>query len=100
MRICTDWQLVGPLTPKTFASSDTASLESYEYRKRVKPVVDLLKTLYEDMSVLGRDTIAHLVSSASSVLTSAYKSDEGDSIFIAPPTPRSRYYESLDKGAM
>ena len=62
--------------------------------------MDLLKTMYNDLTVFDRATLADLVSSVSSVLTTAYKSDEGESIFIAPPTPRSRYYESLDKGAM
>jgi UDP-glucose:glycoprotein glucosyltransferase len=56
--------------------------------------------MYDDLTVFDRSTLADLVSSISSVLTTAYKSDEGESIFIAPPTPRSRYYESLDKGAM
>jgi UDP-glucose:glycoprotein glucosyltransferase len=56
--------------------------------------------MYEDITVFDRSTLADLVSSISSVLTTAYKSDEGESIFVAPPTPRSRYYESLDKGIM
>lgn len=93
-------QLVGPLTSNNFAAEDIAPLEAYEYRKRTKPVFDLLRTMYDDMSMLGREVVANLVSSASSTLTLAYKSDEGDSIFVAPPIPRSRYYESLDQGAM
>jgi UDP-glucose:glycoprotein glucosyltransferase len=95
-----DNQLVGPLSASTFADEDFAPLETYEYRKRAKPVVDLLKTMYEDITIFDRATLADLVSSVSSVLTTAYKSDEGESIFVAPPTPRSRYYESLDKGIM
>jgi UDP-glucose:glycoprotein glucosyltransferase len=93
-------QVVGPLSDSTFAAEDFAPLEMYEYRKRVKPVVDLLKTVYEDITKFDRATLADLVSSISSVLTTAYKSDEGESIFVAPPTSRSRYYESLDKGIM
>jgi UDP-glucose:glycoprotein glucosyltransferase len=95
-----DNQLVGPLSASTFAAEDFAPLETYEYRKRAKPVVDLLKTMYEDITIFDRATLADLVSSVSSVLTTAYKPDEGESIFVAPPTPRSRYYESLDKGIM
>ena len=93
-------QLVGPLSASTFAAEDFASLEMYEYRKRAKPVVDLLKTMYEDITIFDRATLADLVSSVSSVLTTAYKTDEGESIFVAPSIPRSRYYESLDKGIM
>jgi UDP-glucose:glycoprotein glucosyltransferase len=93
-------QLVGPLSDSTFAAEDFAPLEMYEYRKRAKPVVDLLKTMYEDIAIFDRAMLADLVSSISSVLTTAYKTDEGESIFVAPPIPRSRYYESLDKGIM
>jgi len=96
----TNNQLVGPLSASTFAAEEFAPLETYEYRKRAKPVVDLLKTMYEDITIFDRATLADLVSSISSVLTTAYKSDEGESIFVAPPVPRSRYYESLDKGIM
>lgn len=95
-----DIQLVGPLSASTFAADDFAPLEMYEYRKRAKTVVDLLKTMYEDITQFDRGTLANLVSSVSSVLTTAYKTDEGESIFVAPPIPRSRYYETLDKGIM
>jgi hypothetical protein len=56
--------------------------------------------MYDDISTFDRATLADLATGISSVMTTAYKSDEGDSIFIAAPTPRSRYYESLDKGPM
>jgi UDP-glucose:glycoprotein glucosyltransferase len=56
--------------------------------------------MYDDITIFDPATLADLVSSVSSILTTAYKTDEGESIFIAPPTPRSRYYERLDKGAM
>jgi UDP-glucose:glycoprotein glucosyltransferase len=91
---------VGPLTAATFSGEDFAALETYEYRKRTKPVIDLLKTIHDDLPSLDRAGFADLVSSVSSVMTTAYKSDEGESIFIAPPSPRTRHYESLDKGTM
>ena len=44
-------QLIGPITPGSFIQEDFAALESYEYGKRIKPVYDLLKTMYADLSV-------------------------------------------------
>lgn len=95
-----DHQLVGPITPSTFPREDFAALESYESRKRAKPVLDLLRTLYDDMSIFDAATRYNLVTGISSVLTTAYKPAGGDSIFVAPPSPRSRYYETLDRGSM
>lgn len=94
------FQLVGPVTPDNFPSEDFAALEQFEYRKRAKPVVDLLKTMYDDLGAFDRATFANLVTGASSILTTAYKSDGGESIFIGTPTPRTRYYETLDRGSM
>lgn len=91
---------MGPVTPSTFPADDFAALEQYEYRKRAKPVVDLLKTLYEDFGAFDRATFANLVSGVSAILTTAYGPDGGDSIFIPAPSPRNHYYETLDRGSM
>ena len=47
-------QLVGPLTPATFSVGDFDMLEAFEHRKRVKPVIDLLKTMYDDITAFDR----------------------------------------------
>lgn len=88
------------MTPASFPAGDFAALEQYEFRKRAKPIVDLLKTVYDDLGVFDRTTYADLVSGASAIMTSAYKTNEGESIFIGTPSPRTRYYETLDRGSM
>lgn len=47
-------QLVGPVTSDTFAAEDFSTLEAYEYRKRVSSVVDLLRTMYQDLQTFDR----------------------------------------------
>lgn len=47
-------RLVGPLTPETFPVGDFDVLEVFEHRKRVKPIIDLLKTMYEDITAFDR----------------------------------------------
>jgi UDP-glucose:glycoprotein glucosyltransferase len=47
-------KLVGPIDPSSFLVEDFDTLEVYEHRKRVKPVIDLLKTMYDDISVFDR----------------------------------------------
>jgi UDP-glucose:glycoprotein glucosyltransferase len=45
---------VGPIDRSAFPLEDFDALELYEHRKRVKPVIDLLKTMYDDISVFDR----------------------------------------------
>ena len=50
----TDVQLVGPIKPGTFEMEDFDLFEMYELRKRTKPVIDLLKTMYHDITAFDR----------------------------------------------
>jgi UDP-glucose:glycoprotein glucosyltransferase len=49
-----DVQLVGPIKPGTFEMEDFDLFEMYELRKRTKPVIDLLKTMYHDITAFNR----------------------------------------------
>ncbi|WVF72342.1 hypothetical protein IAT40_007156 [Kwoniella sp. CBS 6097] len=93
-------RLVGPITPENFILEDFDALEVYEHRKRVKPVIDLLKTMYDDISVFDRPTLAHLISMTSSVIASAYKSADAEGIFTVTQSSRDRYYKKLDDGLL
>ncbi|WVQ98589.1 hypothetical protein IAU59_005718 [Kwoniella sp. CBS 9459] len=99
-RLLLNGRLVGPLTPQNFVLEDFDALEVYEHRKRVKPVIDLLKTMYDDISVFDRPTLAHLISTTSSVIASAYKSADAEGIFTVTQSSRDRYYRKLDDGLM
>lgn len=93
-------RLVGPLTESTFLAEDFAGLETYELRKRVTPVFDLLKTMFDDVQAFDRATEANLIASVSSVVAAAYQTPE-EGIFLVPTAaPRTRYYERLDNGAL
>ncbi|WVN85210.1 uncharacterized protein L203_100355 [Cryptococcus depauperatus CBS 7841] len=98
--ILVNGRLVGPVQKATFPLEDFDALEVYEHRKRVKPVIDLLKTMYDDITVFDKPTLADLISKTSSVLTAAYKSHEAEGIFVPVQSPRTRYYEKLDNGEM
>ncbi|OXG53132.1 UDP-glucose:glycoprotein glucosyltransferase [Cryptococcus neoformans] len=92
-------RLVGPITPVTFPLDDFEALEAYEHRKRVKPIIDVLKTMYDDITAFDRPTLANLISKASSVVTAAYKPLDGEGIFAPAQSTRTRYYERLDDGS-
>lgn len=47
-------RLVGPVKPEEFTPLDFDSLEVYELRKRVHPVINLLQTFWKDPAALGR----------------------------------------------
>lgn len=47
-------QLVGPLTADEFSEVDFDTLEVYELRKRVHPVINLVQTFWEDPKELSR----------------------------------------------
>ncbi|ORY32220.1 UDP-glucose:Glyco protein glucosyltransferase-domain-containing protein [Naematelia encephala] len=93
-------RLVGPLTPATFSYYDLDALEVYELRKRVKRVIDVLNTMYNDLSAFDRPTLARLISTASSVVATAYKSSDEQGIFIPSLESRNRYYERFDDGVL
>ncbi|WVW83270.1 hypothetical protein I302_105289 [Kwoniella bestiolae CBS 10118] len=93
-------RLVGPLTPQNFILEDFDTLEAYEYRKRVKPVIDLVQTMYDDISVFDRSTLSNLISVSSSVIASAYKPDSAEGIFVPTQSARARLYKKLDDGTL
>lgn len=45
---------MGPLTEAIFPAEDFDALEVYEHRKRVRPVIDVLKSMYTDIEALDR----------------------------------------------
>ncbi|WVQ70245.1 uncharacterized protein L199_008471 [Kwoniella botswanensis] len=93
-------RLVGPLTPQNFILEDYDALEAYEYRKRVKPVIDLIQTMYEDISVFDRSTLSNLLAVSSSVIAAAYKPDSAEGIFVPTQVARARLYKKLDDGTL
>ncbi|KAK8869940.1 hypothetical protein IAR55_000508 [Kwoniella newhampshirensis] len=93
-------RLVGPLTEKTFPVEDFDALEIYEHRKRVKPVIDVLKTMYDDITVFDRPTLGNLIAMSSSVITAAYKPVDAEGIFAPLQMSRGRFYRKLDNGDM
>ena len=53
-------KLVGPLTEASFPYADIDILELYEHSKRVRPVIDLVSTMFNDMSVFNRCVSLHI----------------------------------------
>ena len=45
---------MGPLTEASFPYADLDILELYEHSKRVRPVIDLVSTMFHDLSVFNR----------------------------------------------
>jgi UDP-glucose:glycoprotein glucosyltransferase len=101
------------LTEATFPAGDFDALELYEHRKRVRPVIDLVTTMFEDTTKFNRcvgvgkaqwlthrASLGNLVSRASSVIATAYKPADAEGIFVATQAPRSRLYEKLDDGVL
>ncbi|WRT66985.1 uncharacterized protein IL334_003951 [Kwoniella shivajii] len=89
-------RLVGPLTSQNFIMEDFDALELYEYRKRVKPVIDLIQTMYDDISVFDRSTFSNLLSVSSSVIASAYQPDSAEGVFVPAQSARGRSYRQPD----
>lgn len=105
-------QLIGPVTSADFKQEDFAALEKYELQKRVNPVIDVLKTFYSDLEEKSRyvvrslcnltfsESLAALISTASSIVASSYMPTGSEGVFMAPQSPRSRAHEQLDNGEM
>ncbi|KAL7422173.1 killer toxin resistant protein [Cryptotrichosporon argae] len=93
-------RLVGPLTAHNFGADDFDTLELYELRKRAKPVIDLLSTMYDDITVFDKPTLANLIAMSSSVVAAAYRPQGAEGIFVPLPGPRTRAYEDIDDGAL
>ncbi|KAK4688056.1 UDP-glucose:glycoprotein glucosyltransferase, partial [Tremellales sp. Uapishka_1] len=93
-------RVIGPLTSSHFGVEDFDTLEIYELSKRVKPVIDVLRTMYDDITVFDRPTLANLISMASSVVATGYKPSDLEGIFNPLPASRNRFYENLDQGCL
>ncbi|ODO11431.1 hypothetical protein I350_00211 [Cryptococcus amylolentus CBS 6273] len=98
VHILVNGRLVGPIVPAAFPAEDFDALELYEHRKRVTPVIDVLQTLFDDITVFDRPTLANLISKTSSVIASAYKPQDAEGVYSAAQLPRTRIYERLDTG--
>ncbi|KDQ07300.1 glycosyltransferase family 24 protein [Botryobasidium botryosum FD-172 SS1] len=61
-------RIVGPIKPNEMISADISALAAYELRKRVAPVVEALQPIFSNTE---RNTFAHIVSTASSIINSA-----------------------------
>ncbi|BEI94341.1 uncharacterized protein CcaverHIS019_0608000 [Cutaneotrichosporon cavernicola] len=85
------------LSVQQFTAEDFVALEAYELRKRVQPVVSLLKTYFADAD-MSRDHFADMVAVASSVIAAAYTPHGSEGIWIQQQPSRSRSYESIDEG--
>lgn len=108
---------MGPIGPGELLADDFETLLSYELRKRTGPVVEALVGInpsvqeYDqyvaDVMILessniphpahcDRNTYAHLVSMASSVLSASQVPDPSEAgLFDAPPRPRQRNYRLM-----
>ncbi|EIW69539.1 hypothetical protein TREMEDRAFT_44060 [Tremella mesenterica DSM 1558] len=93
-------RLVGPITPRSFGVADFQPLATFEYRKRVQPVVALVATMYENINSFDRTTLAGMIATMTSIVSAAYIPPGSDGIFTPAPAPRSKWYEQLDDGDM
>ncbi|WVQ71501.1 hypothetical protein IAR50_001039 [Cryptococcus sp. DSM 104548] len=100
VHVLVNGRLVGPINPASFPAEDFDALELYEHRKRVTPVIDMLETLYDDITVFDRATLSNLISKTSSIIASAYKPQDGEGVFLPAQLSRTRIYERLDNGEM
>ncbi|CAK9782754.1 hypothetical protein CC85DRAFT_260485 [Cutaneotrichosporon oleaginosum] len=84
------------INAKHFTTDDFAALEAYELRKRVQPVVNLLKTYVG--ADTPRDDFGDMVAVASSVIAAAYMPQGSEGIWVQQQAGRSRDYEGIDEG--
>ena len=108
--------MIGPFAEDEFVSDDIQALVSYEYRKRVQPVVSALEDIFGSLEnrtrcavtsathVLptdsrGRESLAALISAASSIVSAIRLPDPSEAgLFNAPQRPRLRNYQLLNDG--
>ncbi|KAJ7651981.1 glycosyltransferase family 24 protein [Mycena polygramma] len=90
-------RVVGPIQAGDFSSLDFKTLESYELRRRVEPVIQALDSINASLMQSDRASFANLISMATSVL-SALSAPEanGGGIFDVPKRPRQRNYRLLE----
>ncbi|KAJ7342428.1 glycosyltransferase family 24 protein [Mycena albidolilacea] len=90
-------RVVGPIDAGDFGALDFKTLESYELRRRVEPVIQALESVRPDFTQSDRASSAHLISMTSSVLAALYAPEaNGGGIFDAPKRPRHRNYQMLE----
>ncbi|TCD67335.1 hypothetical protein EIP91_000256 [Steccherinum ochraceum] len=89
-------RVVGPFADGDFAAGDIQALNSYEYRKRVQPVVQALEDIFGTLKNHTRESLATLIASASSIVSSIRLPDPSEAgLFNAPLRPRLRNYQLL-----
>ncbi|KAJ3987860.1 glycosyltransferase family 24 protein [Lentinula detonsa] len=90
-------RIIGAISPKEFLAADFQALQEYELLKRIQPVFAALENIRPGLRNLDRATIAHVVSIASSVISSIQLPDPSEvGLFDAPRRPRNRNYRTLE----
>ncbi|KAK7462762.1 killer toxin resistant protein [Stygiomarasmius scandens] len=95
--ILVNGRVVGPMETGEFRALDFKALQEYELRKRVQPVLSALEGIRSSLTSLDRASLSHLVSMASSVISSIQIPDPSESgLFDTPYRPRNRNYRILE----
>ncbi|KAJ3727354.1 UDP-glucose:glycoprotein glucosyltransferase-domain-containing protein [Lentinula guzmanii] len=71
-------RIIGAISPKEFLAADFQALQEYELLKRIQPVLAALENIRPGLRYLDRATIAHVVSMASSVISSIQLPDPSE----------------------
>ncbi|KAF8644943.1 hypothetical protein AX16_008171 [Volvariella volvacea WC 439] len=99
--IVVNGRVVGPIKPFDFKSEDFEALERYEMRKRADVVIGAVEEVHPDIKEVkkhDRPTFANLISGATSITASIQQPDPSElGLFDAPPRPRLRNYQLLDR---
>ncbi|THH29185.1 hypothetical protein EUX98_g5002 [Antrodiella citrinella] len=89
-------QVVGPFGENEFLSDDIQALTSFEYRKRVEPVIAALKDIFGSLENHTRVSLATLISATSSIVSAIRLPDPSEAgLFNTPQRPRLRNYQLL-----
>ncbi|KAH8101097.1 glycosyltransferase family 24 protein, partial [Cristinia sonorae] len=89
-------RIVGPFHDGDFIAEDIQALASYEYRKRVQPVVEALNNVLGSFETYTRESLSTLISAASSIVSSIRLPDPSEAgLFNTPQRPRLRNYQLL-----
>ncbi|KAL1411228.1 killer toxin resistant protein [Vanrija albida] len=89
-------RLIGPVTANDFKRADLQSLEQYELRKRVHPLITLLDTYLDDAEQMDPAAVANIFAVTSSVISASYMPQGAEGIFTPLRGARTRGYEQLD----
>ncbi|KAI0073110.1 glycosyltransferase family 24 protein [Panus rudis PR-1116 ss-1] len=89
-------RIVGPFASDDFVKEDINALAQYEFRKRVRPVVEALPDVIDSFDSETRDRFAELVSVLSSIISNIQQPDPSEAgLFNTPHRPRRRNYRML-----